>query len=260
MDQRLESFRQQLDSAGVFLDFDGTVSDIVPVASEARPVAGARDLLESLARRARCVAVISGRSARELLAWLGPDLEIWGVHGAQRARGGRVELSEAARPYAETMTEVREEAERAVADLVLDGVAIEDKDVIVALHWRAAADGRRAEDALVAVARRLADRYGLTVAGSRKTIELRPPVELSKSAVVLRRARQAHLRAAMFVGDDTVDLPAFDALDELAGEGVAAVRVAVRSDESPGELLRRADVVVEGPAGVMKMLGELLEP
>jgi trehalose 6-phosphate phosphatase len=37
----------------------------------------------------------------------------------------------------------------------------------------------------------------------------------------------------------------------------AAVRVGVRSEEAPPELLARADVVVDGPAGLARLLGTL---
>ena len=36
-----------------------------------------------------------------------------------------------------------------------------------------------------------------------------------------------------------------------------AVRIAVRSDEAPPELLARGDVVVDGPAGLAALLDEL---
>jgi trehalose 6-phosphate phosphatase len=42
-----------------------------------------------------------------------------------------------------------------------------------------------------------------------------------------------------------------------AGDLDAAVRVAVRSEEAPPELLARADLVVDGPEGVATMLREL---
>ena len=61
----------------------------------------------------------------------------------------------------------------------------------------------------------------------------------------------------MFVGDDVVDLPAFDALDELARKGLTTLRVAVRSSEAPEELLERADVIVDGPVGVLGLLEDL---
>ncbi|MFN2490138.1 MAG: trehalose-phosphatase [Actinomycetota bacterium] len=242
--------------AGVFLDFDGTLSEIVPVASEARPVEGVRELLAGLATSFGVVAVVSGRSARELLEWLGPEVEIWGVHGAQRTVHGRVTLSAAVRPYEELMGRVRTEAERAVAESGIAGIAVEDKGVVVTLHHRAATDGR-AGAVVDEVARALAEDHALELAPGRMSVELRPPVELSKAAVVRDRVRSARLAAVMFVGDDTVDLPAFDALDELASEGIAAVRVGVDSDEAPPELIERADVVVDGPTGVLELLRRL---
>jgi trehalose 6-phosphate phosphatase len=251
----LTPFVARPQEAGVFLDFDGTLSDIVAVPSEARPVVGAADLLARLGARLGAVVVVSGRSAEQLVEWLGPAVEIWGVHGAQRTRDGRVVLSERAEPYREVMTRVRREAEEALAG---EEVTVEDKAVVVTLHYRAADDAVAARGVATEAAETLAARYGLTLHEGRMALELRPPVELSKAAVVSERARAAHLEAVMFVGDDTVDLPAFDALDELSEQGVATLRVAVRSDESPPELLERADVVVDGPPGVLDFLSRLL--
>jgi trehalose 6-phosphate phosphatase len=88
-------------------------------------------------------------------------------------------------------------------------------------------------------------------------LEVVPPDRPMKGAAVERLAREAGLAAVLYAGDDVADLDAFAALDRLAGQGVAAVRVAVAGPETPGELLRRADVVVEGPAGLVELLGEL---
>jgi trehalose 6-phosphate phosphatase len=253
----LEPFRSAPETAGIFVDFDGTLSEIALVPSEARPVEGASDLLRRLGGRYRLVAIVSGRSASELLEWFGPGIEIWGIHGAQRVIEGRVELSDRARPYSELMERVRADAERRLATLDLPGVVLEDKGVMIGLHFRSASDPDAARESLDAVAAELATGYGLTRAGGRLAFELRPPIEFAKSQVVLERAREAGLRAAMFIGDDRVDLPAFDALDKLESEGVNGVRVGVRSDEAPPELLDRADIVVDGPTGVLALLGRL---
>lgn len=245
-------------SAGLFLDFDGTLSEIVQVPSDARPIEGVADVLSALARTFAVVAVVSGRSAHELLDWLGPEVEIWGVHGAQRAIAGSVELSDRAAPHGELMVQVRREAEQLVAELGHDGVLVEDKGIALGLHFRAAQDAETAGRQLDAIAQALAERYGLVRAGGRLTYELRPPVELSKATVVLDRAREAGLLGAAFVGDDLVDLPAFDALDHLETDGVATLRVAVRSEEAPSELLERADVVVDGPQGALRFLEDLM--
>lgn len=255
-DDLLRPFLERPDRAGIFLDFDGTLSEIVSVPSEARPAEGASDLLGALAHEYAVVAIVSGRSAHELVAWLGPDVEIWGVHGAQRAVAGAVELSPLAAPFAPLMRDVHEAAARALADVDLEGVLLEDKEVMLALHFRNARDVERARVVLDEIAADLSARYGLKRAGGRLAYELRPPAEFTKAAVV--RERAAGLEAVAFAGDDRVDLPGFDALDELAREGAATLRIAVDSSEAPPELLERADVVVDGPAGAIELLGKLL--
>ncbi len=251
----LRPFLDDPSRAGVFLDFDGTLSEIVPIPSHARPVEGAADLLAALARKYAVVAVVSGRAAPELADWLGPEVEIWGVHGAQRALRGNVELSPRAAPFGPLMQRVHADAARSVASLDLTGAIVEDKGVMVTLHYRAAEDPARARAALEALASDLVARYDLTSVAGRASFELRPPIDFTKAAVV--RERGKGLDAVAFFGDDVVDLPGFEALDELEAAGAAALRVAVRSEEAPAELIERADVVVEGPVGAVELLREL---
>jgi trehalose 6-phosphate phosphatase len=243
--------------AALFLDFDGTLSEIVELPHHARPFSGVREVLEDLGHYLGLVAIVSGRSASQLLEWLGPGIELWGVHGAERTVDGRIELTDAAKPHAELMASVLEEARSALHQLALPGVVIEDKTIMIGLHFRAANDRGRARAALDSLAQELADRHGLLRAGGRLAFELRPPQEFSKAAVVRDRAKG--FSAAGFFGDDVVDLPGFDALDELAGTDVVTLRVAVSSSEAPEELLRRADVVVDGPQGVVGLLRRIAE-
>jgi trehalose 6-phosphate phosphatase len=254
----LQPFHRSPESAGVFLDFDGTLSEIVHHPQDARPVEGARDLLSALGRRLKVVAIVSGRAAADLVGWLGPDVEIWGTHGAERAVNGSIEIAEHLRPHIELMARVKDEADAAMRSLGDSGIYLEDKTVMLGLHFRAAADVEAARRSLHSIAMELAERHGLTIAGGRLAYELRPPVDLSKAAVVLERSRAESLSAVAFAGDDRVDLPGFDALDALGEEGVSTLRVAVSSDEAPPALLERADVVVEGPIGAVEFLQRLL--
>lgn len=257
MDRLLEPFLSAPHQAGVFLDFDGTLSEVVPVPSEARPVAGARQVLAELGKSYGVVAVVSGRSAGELVSWLGPDVEIWGTHGAERAVGGEIELSERAAEWTGAVGAALGEARERVESWGLHGAVVEDKTVVLGLHWRNATDREHAENRLRALAEELSRAHSLVVAESKMAVELRPPVEFSKADAVLATARARHLRAALFAGDDVVDLPAFDALDELARDGVATVRVAVDSEETPAEVARRADLSVDGPGGMIALLRHL---
>ena len=56
------------------------------------------------------------------------------------------------------------------------------------------------------------------------------------------------VRWSLYAGDDRTDLDAF---------GVVDVRVAVRSDETPDDLLEAADVVVDGTDGLADLLRSL---
>lgn len=253
----IKELRQRADRAGLFLDFDGTLSRIVEHPGEARPLDGVAEVLTGLGRRYRTVSIVSGRSAEQLLDWLGAGVDIWGVHGAQRVRDGRVELSSIAAPFEDLMQKVLDEAHRKVAERHLEGVVIEDKQVMIGLHFRSAADPAGAEAVLDEIAEDLTRRHGLLRAAGRMAFELRPPVEFSKAAVVLAVAAESALEAAMFAGDDLVDLPGFDALDRLEEQGVQTLRVAVESDEAPPRLLERADITVPGPRGMLTLLNEL---
>jgi trehalose 6-phosphate phosphatase len=260
MSEVLKAFKARADTAGILLDFDGTLSEIVDRPSEARPLPGVRECLAHLADRYRTVAIVSGRSAHELVEWLGPDLDIWGVHGAEHSRAHEVNvrLSPTAGEFAERMTSVLRDAQDRVRELGIAGAVVEDKAVMVVLHYRAAADPARAAETLDGLADELAEKYGLWQASGRMAFELRPPVRLSKGDVVEALAREAQLGAVLFAGDDTVDLPAFDALDRLERTGLLAVRVGVSSPEAPPELVDRADIVVDGPSEMLGLLQSLL--
>ena len=257
VDPLLRPFLESPRTAGLFLDFDGTLSEIVSRPGDARPLPGVSQRLDLLADKLGLVAIVSGRAAHQLLSWLGPHVEIWGVHGAERTIDGAVSLSERAAVYSDLMQVVKEEARAAIDLLDLEGVILEDKGVMIGLHFRAARDQEKARAELDRLAADLVRRHGLIRAGGRLAFELRPPLELTKAAVVLDRSRELGLTAAAFVGDDRVDLPGFDALDVLAEEAVHTLRVAVDSPEAPAELLERADMIVSGPAGAVELLDRL---
>ena len=255
--EAFERFKKE-SRAGLFLDFDGTLSDMQQRPADARPREGVPDLLARLANRYPVVSLVSGRSAHQLLEWLGPDVEIWGLHGAERTVDGRVVLAPAAARYEPTMQTVLRQAEVAMSEPGLEGTILENKRAMVTFHYRTALDVERAEALLDSLVDGLAREHGLVRNFGKFAFELQPPVSFSKRNVVLERAREEGLRAVCFAGDDVVDLPGFDAVDELEGEGVVGLRVAVDSTESPGPLIARADLVVEGPAGMMELLEALL--
>ncbi|MGI9021628.1 MAG: trehalose-phosphatase [Acidimicrobiales bacterium] len=249
-EELLATFRDDPAHAGVFCDFDGTLAEIVDVPDEARPVDGAVDALDALAGAYAKVAVVSGRPAGFLREHLGGHgLILAGLYGLERVEDGEIHIVEEARRWQSVVEEVAGRAR----DEVPDGVAVEPKSLSVTLHFRTAPD---AAEATQAWAEERATETGLVASPGRRSYELRPPVATSKGTVLTEIAEG--LTAACFLGDDHGDLTAFDALDDLAASGGTALRVAVRSPESPAELLDRADLVVDGPTAVVALLRRLV--
>ena len=144
-------------------------------------------------------------------------------------------------------------------DLRRHRVWLEDKEAIVALHWRGVPDEEGAETAIRRVADRAED-SGYRTHWGRKVLEIRPPVRIDKGAGIVGLLRDTDLVAAVYVGDDMTDIDAFRGLTDLVelGRLGTAVRVGVRSDEGPPALREEADAMVEGTDGVRELLRALL--
>jgi trehalose 6-phosphate phosphatase len=85
-------------------------------------------------------------------------------------------------------------------------------------------------------------------------------VRIDKGAGITSFLEGTDLDVALYAGDDRTDLDAFRALGDLAerGELSRVVRVGVRSDEGPSEIISEADLVVDGTEGVQELLGALI--
>jgi trehalose 6-phosphate phosphatase len=149
-------------------------------------------------------------------------------------------------------------AERDTPELRSLRIRIEDKGPIMTFHWRGAPDEDRARTYLEGVAQE-AETAGLATHWGRKVLEIRPPVPVNKGQAVRDLVLRTGVRTALFGGDDVTDLDGFAALTALVEEGKLddAVRVGVRSEEGPPEIVREADLVVDGIEGFQRVLAEL---
>jgi trehalose 6-phosphate phosphatase len=247
----LAALRADPGGALVALDYDGTLSPIVSRPQDAVPAEGAVAVLTSLADRVGRLALVTGRPA-QVVVDLGafaavPGLVVLGQYGVERWEGGRVT---AAPPVAGVA-----QARAALPALVeWIGAEVEDKGLSLVVHTRNAQVG--AQERLAEPVGDLARRVGLEVHHGRRVLELRPPGFDKHGALMgIADPRPA---AVLFAGDDMGDARAFDAVDELRAEGVPGLTVFSDSDEGPRSLRTRADVVVEGPAGVVAFLRDLL--
>jgi trehalose 6-phosphate phosphatase len=239
----LQPFTRDPAHAAILLDFDGTLADIVARPELAEPAEGARDAVGELVARYGLVAVVSGRPTDDVRALLGVDGVTYAGHYGAGSAGDDLSAGVASDAHA--------------ASGFVPGAWVEDKGSSVAVHYRQAAEPKWARDTLLASLRGVADERGLELIEGKMVLELVPRDRPRKGSAVQRLVRDAGARAALFAGDDLADVEAFEALDRLARDGVAAVKVAVRGAEEWPDLLRAADIVVEGPRGLIALLREL---
>jgi trehalose 6-phosphate phosphatase len=231
------------DEAGILLDFDGSLSAIVARPQDARPVEGARDVLAALVVRYRVAAVISGRRSEEVAALLDvPGLRYFGLYG----------LEEAAPELVAVVAPSVEAAAAAVPE-----AWVEDKGASIAVHYRQAPDPARARAQLITALEEAASSAGLELVEGKMVVELVPAGRPRKRGAVERIVGENDLSAALFAGDDVADVEAFHMLDSLAEQGLLAVKVAVRGEDTPRELQDAATEVVDGPTGLVELLRQL---
>jgi trehalose 6-phosphate phosphatase len=260
LDELLAPLKAEPRRSAVLLDVDGTLAPIVQHADDAHVPETTRRPLIEVAKRYGLVACVSGRrasDARRIVA-LG-TIAYLGSHGSEILRPGAIapELDPELQAWTRRVQEFT--ARAFTEELHRLRVRVEDKEAIAAFHWRGAPHETAAEDAVHELAAE-AERAGFNTHWGRKVLEIRPPVRIDKGAGVLGLLSEYELAAAIFVGDDATDLDAFRGLTELQELGKLdyALRVGVRSRESPSALEAEADAMVEGTDGVRELLTALL--
>jgi trehalose 6-phosphate phosphatase len=244
----------------VALDYDGTIAPIVLRPEDAVPAAGAIEALRRLADRIGTVAIVTGRPVHQLLKLSGlgqidglERLLIRGHYGLEGWDGAKRVLMEPS-PDAR-VAEARELLHRLMA-LCPTGVTVEDKGHSLAVHTRLAADPLAALAAVQPAVDELARETGLELVPGRLVLEIRPGgVDKGRSLHQIIAARRP--AAVLFIGDDLGDGPAFDVIEDIRASGTAAAAIFSDSPEGSEALRDRADLVVDGPAGVVRFLDEL---
>lgn len=235
----------------LFLDYDGTLSEITPEIAKAKPLPGARDMIARLASRPDRfrIALVSGRQT-EMLAGLfdgTPGVTFVGNHGLEiMDPGGSKRMAVDPALFMPALDAARDWLRRNVPYEA--GFVIEDKRFSVALHYRLA-------DPDLAVKMRLRMREFISkhtpelVTGDGKmVIEAMPHHANKGEAVRLLLLEDGGGRKPLYFGDDKTDEDAFLALRECG------VTVKVCAQPSPSWARYR----VSAPADVIAALSEMI--
>jgi trehalose 6-phosphate phosphatase len=249
-------------AALVAVDYDGVLAPIVADPTNSPPLPGAVPALARVAAAVGSVAVISGRPAPVVVDYgqfeREPglhDLVVFGHYGLQRwdARTGEITTP----PPPAGLEAVRSALPALLAEHGVSDAWVEDKIVAVAVHTRRAADPAMAFDTLKRPVTDCAQRHGLAVEPGRFVLEVRAP-GVDKGAILRSHVAAQSARAVCYIGDDLGDLPAFDAVESMRHNGIAGLTVASGSSEVSA-VAGRADLVVDGPPGVVALLTALAD-
>jgi trehalose 6-phosphate phosphatase len=257
MTDALAALRADPGTSGLFLDFDGTLAEIVPDPKHAAPVEGAVEVLSALASRFALVAVVSGRRAVGLSERLGrlTGVRCFGLYGLEDLDGP---LDPEATRALETMERLRPELERVASSV--PGARVERKGFHASIHYRASPEPETAREALLRSLGPAIAGTGMRLLEGKRVVEVAPERGPSKGDVVRRVAEEERLRGVLYAGDDLPDLEAFAAVEELLRSGLVGIRIAVRSAGTPEEVLGAADMAVDGPGALVELLRGLLSP
>jgi trehalose 6-phosphate phosphatase len=204
--------RLRAEEIALFLDFDGTLVALADHPDEVTPPTELRRLLPALQQRLNlALAVVSGRPLRQLERHLPPGLALAGIHGGEWRWPGQAPQRAA--------TANLDPARRYLADWQPPpGVWIEDKDLALAVHYRARPEAAALCEQHAAAA--AADAGARLMAG-KQVIEIKPR-GIDKGAALQRFMAAAPFagRLPVFVGDDVTDEDGFAAAQALGGIGI----------------------------------------
>lgn len=248
-------------------DYDGTLAPIVADPMAAYPQSGVVAAMRDLAGVFGHLAVITGRPAQQAVDLGGfadlsglNGLVVLGHYGLERWDATTGQVESVAEPPG--LVEVKQRLPAILAEHAAETAYVEDKGLSVAVHLRRISDPQQAYARLREPLRQLAETHGLVLEEARLALEVRPH-GTDKGAALRRLAEQVDARSVMFTGDDVGDLAAFAEVERIRAAGGAGLLVCSGSDEVTA-LAERADLVVDGPAGVTALIealvGQLTEP
>lgn len=245
--------------SALLTDLDGTLSPIAatPVAAVVLP--GCRDALAALSRRVDLVAVLSGRDpnvARALVDVAG--VEYFGVHGLVRWTPAGVDVEPDLTTFVDRLADATPRIRRFAREQHL---FVEEKGLALAVHYRQAADPEASRQSVLAALEPIAREIGFAVAEGRMVVEVRPPLPFGKGWRLHRLADERAFQSLIYLGDDTTDVDACEALLAWRAQapGRHGLAIAVASEEAPPRLLEVADAVLADVPAVGQFLSRLAE-
>jgi trehalose 6-phosphate phosphatase len=207
--------------SALFLDFDGTLTDIAPRPDAVVLHDDLPELLKQLQQRlGGAVALVTGRAQDDIDPMLAPwrlTLPVAYEHGAVRRSADQTLSLAEQPPLARALAAAQSLADRH------PGLLVEHKRMSVALHFRQAPE--LASDCLATMAEAAGQDAGLQLLHGKAVVEVKSARVGKGLAIEAFMAEPPFAgRVPVFVGDDVTDEPGFVAVQRLGGDGIKVGR------------------------------------
>ena len=245
---------------GLFMDFDGTLSRINSIPSQAVISTATPQHINQLTKLIQVVSLISGRSVWDLRDRAPLENVIYiGNHGVEVFDSGTLHVAPDSDKYVASVTDLFRRLENS---LKIPGIYWSYKTYSASIHYRAT---DRPEDVRERLQNLLADRpipNDLQVFWGKQVLEIRAMTNINKGDAIANIISDKDLQSALFIGDDMTDLDAMNMINKLNKTcSFKGFNVVVTDVETPKSLIEASHYSLEGVSGVeqfIKLLAETL--
>lgn len=199
----------------IFLDFDGTLTPIMPRPIDAVLSEDTRGLIQKLATVDKyIVAIVSGRGLRDLKNMVGvKNIFYAGNHGCEIYGRGMNFVHPECLAFEQALKKIVKELNVKLAHI--KGVFIENKKYTASVHYRGVFE--KEQPKVVDAFYDIVDKYmkdNIKVTTGKKVLEIRPKLDWHKGHAIKKIISYTGKRKyiSCFVGDDTTDEDAFNVL------------------------------------------------
>jgi trehalose 6-phosphate phosphatase len=230
---------------GLITDIDGTISPTSTDPLHVKIPAENLRYLSILVKKLALVAVISGREVAAIKEMVNIDgVQYIGHYGMEWWQNGKAVLHPEAHSYIPAIRAVAAELEtlRSFQEII-----IQDKWASISVHYRLSPQPEIAKQKILELLRNSANTKNLRIIEEKMVIGIVPPVNVDKGTAVTNLIEQNKLAGAIYLGDDTADVPGFHAIRKAKKSGnFDGLGILVVSEEINPGVIKEADFTLDG--------------